>query len=156
MTVNHDRFFDAEHLGIALAAGRIGMWSWDALTDAVTWDDAMYERFGLSPDAAVGSFDDYLQRLHPDDRDVAISAVSAAREDSGDFSFEHRTIWPDGSVHWIEGRGRCVFDEAGKFLGMVGIGVDIDDRKRVAEIQLEAETLRANAELVVEIGRAHV
>jgi phosphoserine phosphatase RsbU/P len=153
MNAKPERFGD-DHLALVIDAGRFGMWSWNALTDEVTWDDAMQARFGLPPSGAVHTFDDYLERVLPEDRAPTMAAVFEARESGQDLMFEHRVVWPDGSVHWLEGRGRAVFDEEGAFVGMVGVGIDIDDRKRVEEMQREAEVFRANAELVQQLEDA--
>lgn len=153
MTVPHD-FPDEEHLALAFDAGRLGLWSWNALTDEITWDAALQARFGLEPATRTLTFDGYLELVHPEDRELTTKTVAAARAERGDFSFEHRAVWPDGSVHWIEGRGRCMCDDAGEFVGMIGVALDIDDRKYAEEMQREAETLRANAELVGQLENA--
>jgi PAS domain S-box-containing protein len=147
-------FPDEEHLALAFDAGRLGLWSWNALTDEITWDDALQARFGLQPSAGTLTFGEYLALVHPDDRDLTARTVAAAREARTDFSFEHRAVWPDGTVHWLEGRGRCVCDERGEFVGMIGVALDIDDRKHAEEVQREADALRANAELVEQLEDA--
>lgn len=149
-----ERFPNDHHLALVLDAGRLGMWSWNALTDEVTWDDAMQARFGLEPTSAVHTFDEYLERVLPEDRETTMAAVENARDTGQDLTFEHRVVWPDGSVHWLEGRGRAVCDEHGAFVGMVGIGLDIDDRKRIEEMQRETDALRANADLVQQLEDA--
>ena len=55
---------------------------------------------------------------------------STRRSRASRLAFEHRVLWPDGTVHWIEARGRAVMSDDGDFIGMVGIGLDIDDRKQ--------------------------
>jgi len=147
-------FPNDEHLALAFDAGRLGLWSWNALTDEITWNDTMQERFGLVPTPRILSFDEYLAFVHPEDRDLTTSTVDAAREARRDFTVEHRAVWPDGSVHWIEGRGRTVCDDHGEFVGMIGVALDIDDRKQIEEIQREADALRANAELIEELEDA--
>jgi sigma-B regulation protein RsbU (phosphoserine phosphatase) len=61
-------------------------------------------------------------------------------------------VWPDGSVHWIEARGRAVTSDDGDFIGMVGIGLDIDDRKQFEELRHDAE-LRQQLEDAQRIAR---
>jgi len=153
MTGPHD-FPDEEHLELAFDAGRLGLWAWNALTDQITWDRALQRRFGVGPREGTLTFEDYLALIHPDDREHTMATVAAARDASSDFIFEHRAVWPDGTVHWLEGRGRCVTDDAGEFVGMIGVALDIDDRKRAEEVQREADALRANAELVEQLEDA--
>jgi sigma-B regulation protein RsbU (phosphoserine phosphatase) len=155
MTNPHDEAFPTrEHLLFALDAARMGTWSWDAATGQVVWDAAMEARYGLAPGEFERSFGNFLDRVHPDDRETAEAAISGAQSSGTDLAFEHRTIWPDGSVHWIEGRGRAVHDDAGTFVGMVGVGIDIDERRYLEEIQRQTSELRATAELTRQLEDA--
>jgi PAS domain S-box-containing protein len=153
-----------ERLHLALEAGKLGTWNYDIGTGEVTWDETLEAIFGLSPGAFRGTFEDYVQRLHPDERGWILATVEGARESGSDFEIEHRVIWPDGSVHWIEGRGLCIKDAAGTVVAMTGVSADISERKRVDQAQrflAEAaallatsiedyeETLRGVARLVV-------
>lgn len=147
-------FPDREHLGLALDAGRMGTWSWNAITNDVQWDEAMERRYGLPPGGFDRTFEAFLERVHPDDRDATIAAIVDAQESGKDLAFEHRAVWPDGSVHWLEARGRPVTDDSGSFVGMVGIGLDVDDRKRYDAMAREADTLRADAELAQQLEDA--
>jgi serine phosphatase RsbU (regulator of sigma subunit) len=56
--------------------------------------------------------------------------VQHAVETGGQFRFDHRTVWPDGSVHWIEGRGETILDARGDVTGAIGVAIDIDERRR--------------------------
>jgi PAS domain S-box-containing protein len=132
-------------LRIALEAGRMGTWSWVVETDVVTWDEQMAARYGMTLDEFNRSFEQYASRIHPDDRAWVEQAIADARRAGHDLAFEHRAVWPDGSIHWIESRGRAVRDPDGALIGMVGVGIDIDDRKRLEAFALEAAELRAAA-----------
>ncbi len=147
-------FPDREHLRLALDAGRMGTWSWNAATNDVRWDDAMALRYGLTPGQFDQTFEAFLERVHPDDREATIAAIIGAQETGDDLAFEHRAVWPDGTVHWLEARGRAVTDDDGAFVGLVGIGIDIDDRKRFETMQHEADVLRADAELARQLEDA--
>ncbi len=68
--------------------------------------------------------------------------------------FEHRVVWPDGSTHWIEARGRSLRDDRGEFVGMVGVGIDIDERKLLEALMIEASQLRTTAGLVSDLQEA--
>ncbi|MET0275356.1 MAG: PAS domain-containing protein, partial [Acidimicrobiia bacterium] len=62
-------FPDRSHLLFALDAGRVGTWAWDARTGAVTWDTTMERLFGLEPGQFERDFVNFLDRIHPDDRE---------------------------------------------------------------------------------------
>jgi PAS domain S-box-containing protein len=120
----------ARHLRLALDAGHMGTWSWNMGTNTVEWDDALASLFGLEQDMFEKTFEAWLERVHPDDRARALDTVNLAVKHGGQFRFDHRTIWPDGSVHWLEGRGEAVFDDAGEVVGAIGVAIDIDERRR--------------------------
>ena len=132
----------------------MGAWSWDATTDVVTWDEHMEARYGLSPGTFGGTFEEYVSRVHPDDRDGVIQGVASVQDAAGDLMSEHRVVWPDGTVHWIEARGHALSDDNGVFLGMVGVGIDIDERKQLEALMLETSQLRATAGLVSDLQEA--
>jgi PAS domain S-box-containing protein len=121
----------ARRLQLALDAGQMGTWAWDLRTNAVDWDDALSRLFGMQPGTFEKTFDAWVAHLHPDDRERALSTVEQAMQTGGQFRFDHRTIWADGTVHWIEGRGETVLDDDGTVVGAVGVAIDIDERRRV-------------------------
>jgi PAS domain S-box-containing protein len=85
--------------------------------------------FGLEPGAFGGSREEYIAHVHPDDRERVGNAIAAALTEEAALVHEHRVVWPDGSVHWLEGRGHVVRDSRGTIVGMIGVGIDIDARK---------------------------
>ncbi len=131
----------ARRLRVALDAGRMGTWSWDMRTNTVDWDDMLEPLFGVEPGTFEKTFEAWAQTLHPDDRAGMVASVEAAVRAGGQFRADHRTIWPDGTVHWIEGRGEAVFDRAGNVIGATGVAIDIDERRRH---DLERTTLLAS------------
>jgi sigma-B regulation protein RsbU (phosphoserine phosphatase) len=139
---------------LALDAARIGRWSWDPITDTVSWDEAMETCYGLVPGSFDGTLEMYLGCIHPDDRDEVATLVARARDKGIALRFEHRVVWPDGSVHWIEARGAVVPDDEGGIARMVGVGIDIDERKELEEVREYAAGLTATAELAAQLQDA--
>src|SRR4051794_34171686 len=103
-----------ERLALALEAAGLGAWTWDMASAATTWDARLEALHGMPPGSFGGTFDDWLAALHPDDRAECLRRVEEALERRSAYLLLHRTTWPDGSVHWIECRGRVVVDEAGR------------------------------------------
>ena len=140
----------AQRLRVALRAGRLGIWEWDQVTGAVVWDAAVEAIFDMPSEAFGGTFEDYVQRLHPEDRDAVLAAIEETAAGAGDLHVEHRIIRRDGSVRWLEGRGTTVEGGGGFPAGMIGVTADVTDRHDAeAERQrlLEAEAAaRADAE----------
>jgi PAS domain S-box-containing protein len=130
----------ARRLRVALDASRMGTFVWRRDLGTVTWDRQMETIFGFEPGGYDGTYEGYVQRLHPDDRSFVESEVAAAVEEKRAYSFEHRVVWPDETVRWIEGRGEVITNDAGEAIGTTGVSVDITDRKEQdAFVELAAE-----------------
>ena len=143
-----------EQLSFAFEAVEMGSWSWDMATGVVEWDTAMAALYGMQPGEFAGTFDAYMQLVHPDDRDHTAGSIDFASEPGEDLVFEHRIEWPDGSVHWLEGRGRTLTDDDGTPVGMVGVGINIDNRKLLEAAARDAATSQATAHLVAQLEAA--
>src|SRR5262249_29676765 len=81
----------------------------------------------------IAGYEGFLARVHPDDRDVVDRTVRQAMVDGRPFTFDHRTVRPDGSVRVIYSAGRVVLSPDGRPIRMMGIGHDITDRKKAEE-----------------------
>jgi PAS domain S-box-containing protein len=125
-----------ERLRLISGAARLGVWEWD-MGEVVTWSASMEELYGFEPGGFPGTFDAFLERVHPEDHDLLFASVNAAIERDEPMDFEHRVILPDGGVRWLNGRGTVIRDGTGAAVRMLGVGIDIDDRKR-AELALAA------------------
>lgn len=113
---------------LAQAAARMGYWEWNVATNGVTWSKEMAGLFGATPGEFGGTFEDFIQRVHPEDREHVVGSVKSLRE-TGHLDMEHRVVLPDGSVRWISGRGQAFYDDDGKPYRAVGIGMEITARK---------------------------
>jgi signal transduction histidine kinase/CheY-like chemotaxis protein len=136
----------AEQLRFALRAGRLGSWELDVDTWELRASDACKAVFGRKPGEPFG-YTDLLAAIHPDDLGRMQEAAVAALEDSGDYDIEYRTVWPDGSIHWAEIRGRAALDIKGR-RRMAGVSLDTTAR-RIAE-----EELRLHRERLEELVAA--
>jgi PAS domain S-box-containing protein len=133
-----------ERLRQALEAARMGTWDWNVQTGAITWSETLEPLHGLAPGSFGGSFEEFIRLIHPEDRELLQQAVSKAIEQGTNYNIEFRVVWPDGSIHWMEGKGRAFQDETGKPVRMTGLGMDITDRKRADEaIRAGEERYRA-------------
>jgi PAS domain S-box-containing protein len=132
------------HLELALAAGGLGTWRWDARTGEVLWDERLERIFGLEPGAFDGTFDMWVSLIHPDDRERVLRGVDRAVEERTSYLVEHRVVWPDGTVRWLQGRGSVTFDEQGEVSGTIGCTGDITHVKR-AEHQAREQARSAAA-----------
>ena len=121
-----------EQARIALEAGRLGAWTF-YIADR-RFETSVYCRaqFGRRPEDQF-SWDDFLASIHPDDRDGLLSAARATADGGGDYDVAYRCVWPDGSVHWIEAKGRLRLDDLGRPESVVGVTVDVTERREAEE-----------------------
>ena len=117
-----------ERFKLATVASGIGMWFWDIVADTQEWTDLYREIFGLPPDAPA-SYQEFINSLHPEDRDRTNQAVESALANKTEYRIEYRIIWADGSVHWILAKGRGFYNQTGEPVRMMGTVQDIDYRK---------------------------
>ncbi|MEO8587205.1 MAG: ATP-binding protein, partial [Acidobacteriota bacterium] len=79
-----------------------------------------------------GKYESWRERLFPDDLAGSEAAIQRSLT-TGEFVTDFRVVWPDGSVRWLHARAQVFFSEDGSPLRMVGVNMDIDDRKRAEE-----------------------
>jgi PAS domain S-box-containing protein len=127
-----------ERLKLALEASQLGMWYWDLESDVLSWDKQCKSLFGLSPETQM-SYQVFLEALHPEDRERVDQAVNQSIHDQTRYNIEYRTLWLDDTVHWIAARGHCTYDDAGRAIRMMGVALDITERKRAEAALLESE-----------------
>jgi serine phosphatase RsbU (regulator of sigma subunit) len=138
-----------------LSSAHVGAWRWYRDTGAVVWNEQLERLFGLPPGTFGGTFEEWIALLHPDDVTEVLAQLEAAATSGEPLRFDHRCTWPDGSVHWIEGRGTIVFDESGEVVGGAGVALGIDARRaflRLATALSLGATTREIADALAENG----
>ncbi len=126
-------------LMLAQGAAPLGVWDWDLRTDALTNSGGYMSLYGLPADHPPLAYAEWLERIHPEDRDRMQAMVAEALDRTHCWDTEFRVLWPDGSVHWLLGRGSVFLDEAGQPARMAGANLDITERKRSEEALRESE-----------------
>ncbi|MEI1249597.1 ATP-binding protein [Rhizobium aouanii] len=119
-------------LQTALAAGRLGAWELELSSMALSASATCKAVFGRSPDEDV-TRDDLIASIHPDDRDLVLQRLRRTIDTGRDYSIEHRTIWPDGSLHWTEVHAQLYADRYGSARKLVGVCSDTTARKTIEE-----------------------
>jgi two-component system CheB/CheR fusion protein len=129
-------------LRLALGIARVGTFDWDVRTGVNTWSPELEAMYGLPPGGFPRTEEAWEELVHPDDRAEALRRVTLAFETGAPMDGEWRVVWPDGSVHWISGRWQVLQDAAGTPVRMVGINMDVTDRKRAEELHASEAALR--------------
>jgi len=131
--------------------GQIGHWEWNSLTDENKWSPEIEALYGLPPGGFEGTYQAWTKLVHPDDLAQAEEDVRLALE-TGKYFTEFRVIWPDGSVHWLEARANVFKDGQNAPARIVGVKMDVTERKRAEEKLMESEArFRQMAEAMPQI-----
>lgn len=129
----HDRLrIGEERQRLAHQGARAGMFEWNIRTGVNVWSPELEAMYGLLP-GAFETRHPWESLLHPDDRARALQRVNEALTSVSPVSGEWRVVWPDGSVHWVEGRFQAFRDESGEVERLIGVNVDITARKSAEE-----------------------
>jgi PAS domain S-box-containing protein len=127
-----------ERLELAQKAGKTGSFEWNIQSNEVTWTAEVEALYGLEPGSFDGRYNAWIQTLHPDDRAKIEQELGQAVTIGQGLDTEFRIICPNGEIRWIALKSSLFHDDAGKPLRMIGIHMDITEKK-----QLEAQFLRA-------------
>ncbi|MDE3042088.1 MAG: PAS domain-containing protein [Nitrospirota bacterium] len=128
-----------QQLRLALAAARLGIWDWDILTNQVTWSENIAEIFGLGQEPFAGTYEAYLNLVHPEDRAHLVESIHNCVNTGAEYVIEHRIVWPDGTIHWLACRGDVLRDEHGKPFRMLGTVMDITARREADAALMRAK-----------------
>ncbi|MEG3911280.1 PAS domain S-box protein [Microcoleus sp. w2-18bC1] len=131
-----------ERLQIAQQAGKIGTFELNIQTCEVACTPELEALYGL-PAGSLDSYQSWVQMVHPDDRAVTEKQVKAAVASGEKLNIEFRICRPDKSVGWIACRAKVFQDDRGLPWRMIGVNVDISDRK-------EAEAARSHIHQTLE------
>jgi PAS domain S-box-containing protein len=144
-----------ERLNLTQKAARLGSFEWAIETDEVIWSEGIEAIYGLPPGGFSGGYEAWAKCVHPEDRPHAEQAVRRALVD-GEYYAEWRVVWPDGSVHWIQTRGKVFFDDAGRPQRLIGVDIDVTERKRAEEELRESKQRLEVALEAAKLGSCHL
>ena len=136
-----------ERMRLATGAVNLGIWELDLRTDEIWATNRRRPLLGR-PDSGKVTFEDFISRVHPDDRDRIRQMMDQAIEERKDYECEYRLVLPDDIVRWMAIRGSAHFDENGKPARLLGISIDITDQKLVEK----ANRNLAHASRVASLG----
>ena len=126
-------------LAEAQEVAHIGSWEWDIGAGTLRWTDEMYRLFRLEPDGGPLTYERYLDRVHPGDREMIGETVRRSVLTLEPFEFDHRLAPLDAGERWIHSIGRVVDSSGGRAVRMVGTAQDITERKGIHEALRRSE-----------------
>jgi two-component system sensor histidine kinase/response regulator len=140
-----ERALLTERLSLATAVAKVGVWDWDVGSSAVTWDATMFEIYGFEAVTPM-TYSRWSAVVHPDDLPAIEATLQRVVDEDGDrpaVSAEFRAILADGAVRHVLTVVKGVPDEGGKVRRMVGVNMDVTERR---EAEAELRTARDAAE----------
>lgn len=132
-----------ERLSLATDVAALGVWEWDVANSGMTWDATMAQIYGFALDT-TDPYKQWSSAVHPDDLPAAESALKKVMDTKGRASVEFRIIRPDGAIRHLAAAEGVVLDENGSVTRIIGINIDITDRKQFqADLQRAKEDAEA-------------
>ena len=136
-----------ERRRLALDLTHIGFWDLRLPSEDLIWNDIHFTLLGLDPFSIKPTNELWRSSVHPEDLGWVEQKFSEAMENHTDFAAEYRVIHPDGSVHWLMTRAKAVYDIFWQPIRVLGVLLDVSDRKRTEQIlELQAVITRNIAE----------
>lgn len=109
-----------QRMRFALESAQIGIWDLDSVTGVLKWSSVLEQQYGLAPGTFEGTFDAFIDRVHPDDREAVLAVINDATRNGTDFVVNYRIMRPDGAVRSLSGAGRMIVDHAGHPVRAIG------------------------------------
>ncbi|MGE5215125.1 MAG: PAS domain-containing protein, partial [Nitrospirota bacterium] len=142
-----------ERVALAADAAQLGVWEFDIHTERLWLSDKIRQLFQFPLNKEI-TFAEFVQRAHPADRAARDQLMQRAIQTRSGYETEYRVLLPDGKLRWIGGRARCLHEGEGKSARLLGVSMDITERKKAEELfQLATEASPSGTVLVDREGR---
>lgn len=120
-------------LRLAMETAHMGAWDWNIPANRATYSHTLSPLLGLPPGAQHATLEEFLGSIHPEDRGRIGLAITQSVETGVPFCEEYRILWPDNSLHWVSDRGQVYQNHAGQPIRMIGVVLDITERKQAED-----------------------
>lgn len=130
--------FANHQLELAIKSGSIGVWDWDLLTGVATWNDIMFQIYEMDKAVQV-SREIWMETILPEDSPIAWGSLEKVIKDKVLDSVEFRIKLPDNSIKYINAAESPVLDEKNEVVRIVGVNIDITERKQAEQALKESE-----------------
>ena len=122
-----------EQLRLSVEAGGSVGWDWDIKSGLSYRFGDLRTVFGSQSDTDSGPIENFYRHVHPDDHQQVYEAVTGARQNRKPYAAEYRVVWADGTVRWVAARGKFYYSKNGDAERLLGMAVDVTDRKLAEE-----------------------
>jgi len=139
LTAERERFLFVEQIG------GIGTFEWNIADNQITWSPALEALYGLPPGGFEGKYENWARYVHPADLPLVEASLRQTLHGEGAYQVEFRVIWPDGSLHWLLAKGDFYTYELSQTRRILGINIDITERKALLKQSLTNSHFLADA-----------
>jgi PAS domain S-box-containing protein len=130
-----------------------GSWVWQVEgRTALHLSDEWYRVYGFDPAEGIPTWEQRLQRVHPDEREKWQGAIERAISEKSDYDVQFRILLPNGAIKWVHTVGHPIFGASGELLQFLGTSMDITERKRAEEELRRSETYLEEAQKLSHTG----
>jgi PAS domain S-box-containing protein len=126
-------------LAEAQRLSQTGSWAWSPEHDIRYWSEECYRVLSFDPQDGLPRFEDFFQRIHPDDQSVFRELIQTAINEKAEWEADYRIVHPDGPVRDIHVVGHPVLSTSGVLVEFVGTVIDVTERKRAEEKRRRSE-----------------
>lgn len=128
-----------QRLVLAQDAAQLGVWDRDLRANEIVISGKYDKLYGLPTGHPPLTYEEWLDLIHPEDRERVRELMSDTIKRTHVWDAEFRVVWPDGSIHWLLGKGTVFLDNSGRPARIIGVNLDITERKQAAAALLESE-----------------
>ena len=137
-----------ERFSLAQSAAHLVAWDWDLATNVIALCGKYAHLYGLTPERATLTYDDWLNpKSHPDDREQFQALIRETLERTHLLYAEFRVIWPGGTKHWLAATGTVFLDDSGRPIRAMGVSGEITERKRSEDMLRQSQANAYGTEL---------
>ncbi len=142
-----------ERLSLATAVAKVGVWEWDLASNTLTWDATMFDIYGCPPLVPM-PYDKWSAAVDPEDLPEVEAILQRVIATKGQGSAEYRIDLPDGSIRHVSAVERAILDESANVTRMIGVDMDVTERKEAAEAleQVQTDRLRFKDEFLSHVS----
>ena len=143
-----------DRLHLAMEASASVGWDFDVKSSRNVWFGDLQTIFGITSDAYETTREDFIRYVHPDDRSRVSEAIANARQNRKLYAAEFRIVKPDGTVRWLAARGKFYYARNGDPERMLGVSLDITERKFAEEkLQEYEKAVEGSEEMIAVVDR---
>lgn len=140
--------YSEEQLRLVVESADLGMWDYNVEQDNLIWSERCKTMFGLNHNSNI-TYNNFFNFIHPADRERVKQTINHNIQTKENINIEYRTLWADGTIHWLQALGRIYYNESGENIRMAGVVLDVTNRKYI-DLAFQASEARF-ANLVLNI-----